>query len=142
MTVSLSREFDIKKFFALDDYYDSDRKAYYRALDSVNAKTLDLTKWLEYFTDGVLVSITKVKEKVLTLSLEKHKKESKGQVSLTERQMKIINLLQQNGKITAGDTAKMFKITRQAALKELSKLVKLGIINLEGKGRGAYYALD
>ncbi len=140
--MSLSREFDIKKFFALDDYYDSDRKAYYRALDSVNAKTLDLTKWLEYFTDGVLVSITKVKEKVLTLSLEKHKKESKGQVSLTERQMKIINLLQQNGKITAGDTAKMFKITRQAALKELSKLVKLGIINLEGKGRGAYYALD
>ncbi len=136
------REFDIKKFFALDDYYDSDREAYYGALDSVNAKTLDLTKWLEYFTDGVLVSITKVKEKVLTLSLEKHKKESKGQVSLTERQMKIINHLQQNERITAGDTAKMFKITRQAALKELSKLVKLEIIKLEGKGRGAYYVLD
>ncbi len=136
------REFDIKRFFALDDYYDSDRRAYYNALDSVDPRTLDLTQWLEYFTDGVLISITKVKEKVLRLSLEKHKKESKGQIALTERQMKIIENIQNDGKITAGDVAKMFKVTRQAALKELSKLVKLGIIKLEGKGRGACYVID
>ncbi len=135
------QKFDIKKFFALDDYYDSDRAAYYKALDSINPTTLDLTQWLEYFTNGVLISITKVKEKVLRLSLEKHKKDSKGQIPLTERQMKLIEFLQQNGKITAGDAAKMFKITRQAALKELTKLVKLEIIKLEGKGRGAYYVL-
>ncbi len=135
------QKFDIKKFFALDDYYNSDRTAYYKALDSVNPTTLDLTQWLEYFTNGVLISITKVKEKVLRLSLEKHKKDSKGQIPLTERQMKLIEYLQQNGKITAGGAAKMFKITRQAALKELTKLVKLEIIKLEGKGRGAYYVL-
>ncbi len=135
------QKFDIKKFFALDDYYDSDRTAYYKALDSVNPTTLDLTQWLEYFTNGVLISITKVKEKVLRLSLEKHKKDSKGQIPLTERQMKLIEYLQQNGRITAGDAAKMFEITRQAALKELTKLVKLEIIKLEGKGRGAYYVL-
>ncbi len=135
------QKFDIKKFFALDDYYDSDRTAYYKALDSVNSTTLDLTQWLEYFTNGVLISITKVKEKVLRLSLEKHKKDSKGQIPLTERQMKLIEYLQQNGRITAGDAAKMFEITRQAALKELTKLVKLEIIKLEGKGRGAYYVL-
>lgn len=135
------RKFDIKKFFALDDYYDSDRTAYYKASGSVDPKSLDLTQRLEYFTNGVLISITKVKEKVLRLSLEKHKKDSKGQVPLTERQMKIIEYLQQNGKITAGDAAKMFKITRQAALKELSKLVKLEIIKLEGKGRGAHYEI-
>lgn len=135
------RDFDIKKFFALDDYYDSDRTAYYNALKSVDQKTLDLTQWLEYFTDGVLLSISKIKEKVVRLSLEKHKKESKGQVALTERQMKIIEILQKNGKITAGDAAKVFKITRQAALKELNKLVKLEVIKLEGKGRGANYVL-
>jgi Fic family protein len=135
------RDFDIKKFFALDDYYDSDRNTYYSALKSVDQKTLDLTQWLEYFTNGVLLSISKVKEKVLQLSLEKHKKESKGQIALTERQMKIIEILQNNGKITAGDVAKVFKISRQAALKELTKLVKLDVIKLEGKGRGANYIL-
>ena len=136
------REFDIKRFFALDDYYDSDRNSYYEALDSVDPETLDLTQWLEYFTDGVLISIMKVKEKVLRLSLEKHRKESKGQIPLTERQMNIIEHLQKNGKITAGDVAKMYKITRQAALKELNKLVKLEIIRLQGKGRGAFYVIE
>ncbi|UCE39570.1 MAG: Fic family protein, partial [Thermoplasmata archaeon] len=65
------RGFDIKRFFALDDYYDTDRAAYYTALSSVDQKTLDITGWLEYFTDGVLLSIAKVKEKVLQLSIEK-----------------------------------------------------------------------
>jgi len=32
-------ELDIKRFFALDDYYDSDRRAYHSALKSVNQKT-------------------------------------------------------------------------------------------------------
>lgn len=135
------KEFDIKRFFALDDYYDSDRMAYYNALKSVDPETLDLTDWLEYFTEGVLISISKVKEKVLQISLEKRKKEEKGQIALTERQMKIIEHLQRNGRITTGDMAKMFGITRQAALKELSKLVELEVIKLEGKGRGAHYVL-
>jgi len=136
-----SREFDIKKFFALDDYYDSDRNAYYNALNSVDQKTLDLTQWLEYFTDGVLLSISKVKGKVLQLSMEKHKKDAKGQIQLTERQMKIIEHIQMNRQITAGTVAEMFKITRQAALKEINKLVESGIIKLEGKGRGAHYVI-
>ncbi|RKZ19313.1 hypothetical protein DRQ18_07740, partial [bacterium] len=135
------REFDIKRFFVLDDYYDSDRRAYYAALKSVDQNTLDLTRWLEYFTEGVKVSILRVKEKVLQLSIEKGRQRKKGQIALTERQMKIIGFIQQHGKITAGDVANMFKITRQAALKELSKLIELGVIELRGKGRGAHYVL-
>ena len=56
--------------------------------------------------------------------------------------MKIIENIQKNGKITAGEAAKMFKISRQAALKELSKLVKLEVIRPHGKGRGAYYVIE
>jgi len=136
------KEFDIKRFFALDDYYDGDRMAYYAALRSVDQKTLDLTGWIEYFTDGVHISISKVREAVLRLSLEKHKKEVRGQIALTERQMKIIEHIQRNGRITTGETAKMFNITRQAALKELSRLVELKVVRPEGRGRGAYYAID
>lgn len=81
------------------------------------------------------------KEAILKISLEKHRKESKGQIALTERQMRIIEHIQTNGKITTGETANMFNITRQAALKELSKLLKLEIIKLEGQGRGSYYTI-
>jgi Fic family protein len=136
------KEFDIKRFFALDDYYDGDRMAYYAALRSVDQNTLDLTGWIEYFTDGVHISISKVREAVLRLSLEKHKKETRGQIALTERQMKIVEHIQRNGRITTGESAKMFDITRQAALKELSRLALLEVIKPEGKGRGAYYVID
>jgi hypothetical protein len=37
--------------------------------------------------------------------------------------------------------AKMFNVTRPAALKEFSKLVELEVIKLEGKGKGAHYVL-
>ncbi|NQE05421.1 hypothetical protein C5S32_06085 [ANME-1 cluster archaeon GoMg1] len=41
------RGFDTKQFFCIDDYYDSDRQAYYRALQNVDQKTIDLTDWRE-----------------------------------------------------------------------------------------------
>ncbi|MFZ3060088.1 MAG: Fic family protein [Candidatus Methanoperedens sp.] len=135
------REFDIKKFFALDDYYDSDRTAYYKALNSVDPKTLDLTQWLEYFTDGVLLSISKIKEKVLQLSIEKHKKGVRGQVALTERQMKIVEHILSNGRITSGDIQNMFKISRPAAYKEIKKLIELNLIESKGTGKAIYYVI-
>lgn len=134
------RKFDIKQFFALDDYYDSDRRSYYRALKSVDENG-DLTGWLEYFTDGILISITRVRERVLQLSMERRKKESRGQIALTERQMQILERIQQQGRITAGEVAEMFDISRQAALKELNKLVNLEVIELRGSGRGAHYIM-
>jgi len=135
------REFDIKRFFALDDYYDSDRTAYYTALKSVDQKTFDLTNWLEYFTDGVLISISRVKEKVLRLSIERKKKEKMGQIALTERQMKILEYIQRNGRITSGEIQKMFKISRQAAHKEIKKLISIDVIEAKGSGKAIYYII-
>ena len=66
--VLYKRGFDVKRFFTLDDYYDNDRSSYYEALKNVDQKTLDLTSWLEYFTDGVAISIKAVKDKVVGLS--------------------------------------------------------------------------
>jgi len=55
--------------------------------------------------------------------------------------MRIIEFINQNGKITVGDIAEMFKITRQATLKEIGKLVKLEVVALRGEKRGAHYIL-
>ncbi len=136
------RGFDAKRFFALDDYYNSDRRSYYDALKSVDQSILDLTGWLEYFTEGVLVSISQVKGRVLRLSSDKLKKDKKGQIALTERQMRIIEHLNRKGKITSGVVADMFGVSRQAALKELTKLGDIGVIRLVGSGRGAHYVLE
>jgi len=57
----------------------------------------------------------------------------------------VVDRLKEKGyrrQITSSDIQRMFKITRQAALKELSKLVDLGVINLVGTGRGAHYIMS
>jgi Fic family protein len=135
------RGFDIKRFFALDDYYDSDRAAYYAALNSVSRDASDLSAWLEYFTEGVLLSLSKVKERALQLSLDKRKRNAKGQIALSERQMRIIEHIQSNGRITSGEIQKMFGISRQATHTELKHLMELDIIEQKGAGKSTYYVM-
>ena len=133
--------FDTKQFFCLDDYYDSDRQAYYRALQNVDQNILDITNWLEYFVEGVNVSIQAVKQRVIRLSSERLRKTKRGQIALTEKQMKIVEFINQNGKITNKDIRNIFIISPQAAYKEIKKLLKLEVVKPTGKGRGLYYAL-
>lgn len=45
--------YDFKRLFSLSEYYDRDRPGYYRAIQSVRRRGLDLTEWLEYFTTGL-----------------------------------------------------------------------------------------
>ncbi|HHT9109088.1 MAG TPA: Fic family protein [Candidatus Wunengus sp. YC64] len=136
------RGFDTKQFFCLDDYYDSDRPSYYKVLQSVDQKTLNLTKWLEYFVEGVQISIAAVKERVVKLSSERLRRTKKGQIALTERQMRIVEFMNQHGKITNKYIREMFKISAQAAHKEVTKMIKLEVIKPIGKGRGLSYQLN
>jgi Fic family protein len=135
------RGFDAKQFFCLDDYYDSDRQSYYSALQSVDKNTLDLTEWLDYFVEGVKVSIGAVKERVVRLSSERLRKTRRGQIALTEKQMRIVEFINQNGRITNRNVREMFKISPQAAHKGILKLVKLDVIKAVGKGRNLFYQL-
>ena len=117
-TLSLyTRDFDIKRFFALDDYYDSDRNAYYTALKSVDKNTLDTTHWTEYFTDGVLISLTRVKEKILSFSI----KRTGPQIALTEKQMKIMEKVVANGRITSGEIQESLKLAAKLSIKNSRK---------------------
>ncbi len=139
--VLFKRGFDVKRFFALDDYYDHDRRAYYHALKTVDPNSCDITAWLEYFTNGVAVSIEAVKKKIIGLSRDIKALKDKGQIALTERQMKIVERIIQNERIAISNVSKEFGVTRQAALKEMNKLIGLKVVQLKGKGRGAYYVL-
>ena len=135
------RGFDTNQFFCLDDYYDSDRPAYYKALQSVKPDTLDLTNWLEYFTEGVNISTEAVKERIVRLSSKRLRKAKGKQITLTERQMRIIEFINQNGKISNRDVREMFELSNRVALDEINKLIELQLLKPEGKGRALHYIL-
>lgn len=132
---------DHRRFFALDDYYDQNRSEYYAALKKVQDDKGDLTRWLEYFTDGMLHSVEVLKELIIKLGFAKQAKGA-DQLELSPRQIKILEIAKEKGRITNKDLRLKFKISRQAILKEISKLVELKLIKITGKGRGAYYRIS
>ncbi len=90
------RDFDTKRFFALDEYYDQDRSSYYEALRAVDS-TQDLTEWLEYFVQGIAVEMVRVERRVEELSGLYRIETEVEQISLNPRQIKLLDHLRQSG---------------------------------------------
>ena len=87
------------------------------------------------------MSIKAVRDRVIGLSKDIKALKEKGQIALTERQMKIVEFINTHGRITNKDVRGMFKISDRAALKEIRKLVDLKVIRAQGKGRSLGYVL-
>ncbi len=131
--------FDHRRIFALDDYYDRDRQAYYAALKTAQQSNGDITQWLEYFTDGVAYSVKEAKDAVLKVGSKK--KSGQTQIALTPKQMQIVEYINIHGKVANKDLQDLFKISAQAVHKELTKLIELKVIKAAGEGRALHYVL-
>ncbi len=139
--ILLKRGFDTKRFFTLDDFYNSDRSRYYEALKTVDQKTLDLTKWLDYFCEGVAISTKAVKDKVIMLTGGKKKDSKAEQVALDYKQVKVVEFLQKEGEITNRRIRDLLKVSNKTVYKLLLDLTKNKVIKKVGKGRSVYYVL-
>jgi Fic family protein len=134
--------YDIKKFFALEEYYDRDAARYYEALKS--ASSGELTDWLTYFTEGLAIELTRIKEKIQRLSTDIHLKEKLGgkQVFLSERQISLMEYIQRVGYVQNPSFKDLFpKISEDTVLRDLADLMKKGIIKKEGKTKASRYML-
>ena len=135
-------EYNIKKFFSLEEYYDKNAADYYASLRS--ASEGELTSWLEYFTQGLAIELTRIKEKVQRLSTDIHLKEKLGgkQMFLTERQIGIMEYIQRVGFLTNQGFEDLFpKISEDTILRDLHDLIQKGIVKKEGRTKAARYLL-
>jgi Fic family protein len=136
--------YDVKRFFSLEEHYDREPLRYYEALQSVGQTDGNLTNWLEYFTEGLAIELTRIKEKVKSLSTDLKIKKSMGgkQLALTERQIKLVEYIQQNGFMQNKAFFEIFPmISEDTVLRELNDLLKKGIVKKEGSTKGAKYIL-
>ncbi len=144
-TLILYKEgYDIRKFFSLEEYFDKDALRYYEALQSVEKNDGDLTFWLEYFTLGLSIELSKIREKVESISIDSRiKKKLGGQpLLLSPRQLKIIEYIQKVGHLQNQAFESLFPmISEDTILNELKSLVKSGIIKKRGVTKGAKYIM-
>lgn len=144
-TLILYKEgYDIRKFFSLEEYFDKDALRYYEALQSVEKNDGDLTFWLEYFTLGLAIELSKIREKVESISIDSKLKEKLGgaPLLLTPRQLKIIEYIQKVGHLQNQAFESLFPmVSEDTILNELKSLVKTGIIKKHGVTKGAKYIM-
>jgi len=136
------RGYDFRRLFALEDYYNTDRISYYKAINlgkTYDERREDITSWLEYFAKGFKKEIDEVKNKILPLSARNVGGKIKSQIYLTPEQLKIIDFLDQVGRIVVKDVEDVLSCPRRTAQLQLQKLKKIKMIKAIGKGKTTAY---
>ena len=137
------RGFDTKRFFALEEYYNEDRPAYYSALASTDARGGDLTEWLEYFLFGIAVEISRVEKTVIKLSSDRSTKEKYGQIGLSSRQIKAVGYIRENGQITNKEYQELCDVSASTAKRDLQEMVDKKVLSQVGeRGQSIHYILN
>lgn len=146
--ILMRENYNVKKFFSLEEHFDNDPADYYEAISSVdrqspNIGSRDVTPWLEYFTHVVAVELEKIKYKVRKLSVDTRLKVKFGeQISLSERQMRLIEFISDQGSGGMSELKKVLPmISEDTILRELRDLLNKGIIKKTGTTKASKYVL-
>jgi len=126
--------YDFKRLFTISEYYDRDRPAYYQALESVRESGMDMTGWLEYFTDGLSAQMREVQitaEHVIRRDVILAKARKQG---LKDRTVAVLDFLLTAGKATVAECEEELKVNRRTLQRDLKLLVEKGLIGWVGTG--------
>ena len=136
----LLNNYEVSKFFILDDFYDIDRQLYSDTLHTADKG--DNTQWLEYFLEGIAVSLQGALARINDLK-QKSLEEIKGEkrVIVTSREEEVLQIVLDKKAIRTSDVQSSLSVTRQQAHALLHSLVKKGLLEKFGKTKTSYYKL-
>jgi Fic family protein len=142
--------YDVRRLFSLEEYFDRNPESYYTTLQMTHEQSSDifkrdLTRWIEYFTQVLAIELTRVKEKVQGLSRDLKFKQKLGgkQVPLTERQIKLVEYMQQFGGLRMPDAQQLLPMVSDDTIwRDLKKLIDEHVVEKKGSTKGAFYCLS
>jgi Fic family protein len=131
------RGFDTHHIFSVDEFYWEDRPRYYAALQAVRQHGEDLTSWLEYACEGLLITLERVWTRVQKLSAQSRQK----QFVLRPKQEQLLQMLRDRRSMTPREIWDGLGVTRQGAIKLLKPLVDAGLVRRLGTRKTGRYVL-
>lgn len=142
-------DYDIKRFFSLEEYFDKTAPDYYMTLQLVSNQPVaseaqrDLTPWLEYFTQGLAQEFVRIKDRVKHMSIDVKLKGKMGQLQLSYRQSKLIEYMQDYSTVNNAQWRTLFPDTSDdTILRDLHDLMKKKLVKKKGKTKAAVYFLS
>lgn len=137
-----TENYDFRKLFALENYYNTNRPAYYKAIhlgkDYDERRSSDLTGWLEYFVSGFLAEMELVMDKIAPFLYMKQAG-IREKIILTKDEMEILDFLQEMNHLTSADVQDILTVSLRTAQRYLEGLVKKGLIQKHGDKKGTKY---
>lgn len=130
---------DTFNLFSFENYYNSNVTKYFEEVGLTGnyydlKDQIDFTSWLEYFTDGIIDELLRVKK-------ELEKETISPDNTLKEHHQKLIDFVKDRGFITDRDYAELTDRAKPTRNLDFRKLIELGIIIKVGKGKATYYKL-
>lgn len=124
--------YDFKRLFTISEFYDRDRAAFYRAIQSVREQGMDLTGWLEYFTGGLAIQLDEVKERGERVIRRDLLAREHG---LSERQALAVGHVMEHGRLAIGDFEALCPgVNRRTLQRDLKALVEKRLVDEHGTG--------
>lgn len=135
--------YDLSSFFALESYYNRNRKAYYQALNSADKYRIgtnpDLTHWLEYYIEGMLIEAERAKSSIEEM-IEKGKI-TQGKVWISDIQIKMLRLTAEKGSAKTADYLQISGLSRKGTYNALVKIINLRLLKRTGRRKASYYTI-
>jgi Fic family protein len=131
------RGFDTHHIFSVDEFYWEDRARYYERLQAVRREGDDLTGWLEYTAEGLLLTLDRVWTRLQHLSaLSRHKK-----LVLRPKQERLLQVLAERKSMTPREIWDAIGVSKQGALDLLRPLIEAGLVARTGNRKSGSYIL-
>jgi len=129
--------YDFKRLFTISEYYDRDRSSFYRAIQSVRERGMDLTLWLEFYTEGLATQLDEVKargERAIRRDVLAR------QHGLSDRQALALGLVLDQGRLTIQELEALCPETNRRTLqRDLREMVEMGLLATEGQTNRLQY---
>lgn len=129
---------DLFEIFSFENYYNQSITRYFKAVglegDYYELKdSIDFTQWLEYFADGILDELRRIR-KTLPDTLQPPPR-------LEPHHKQILDYITEHGSITQREYGSISTRSLAARKLDFEKLLDLGLIESKGTGRGTHYVL-
>ena len=131
------RGFDTHHIFSVDEFYRENSPRYYAALDGVRREGEDLTQWLEYSAEGLLLTLERVWQRVQIYTGQT----GPAKLVLRPRQEQLLQLLRDKKSLTPGEIWDALGVSRQGAMDLLKPLIQAGLVKKIGTKKTGKYIL-
>ena len=131
------------RFYSLSAEIQTEKDAYYDAIERAQRGTLDVTRWIRWFLCCHRRAVGTAEVRLGSILAKAEFWNAHASDELTVNQRAMLNRLFDGfkGNLTSSKWAKICKVSQDTASREINALVAKGILRREGQGRSTHYAL-